>query len=321
MNNFKKSEELYKKAVNKSIDDTDLDLIISWPDHSISLLFAAADLVRRHFFANTVEPCAIMNIKSGACSEDCAFCSQSRHNNAEIPVQPLSGNDDIVENYRRAKENGLPLGLVSSGRRLSPEEIKKLAASIRNCGGNMHASLGILKDEELAMLKEAGVVCYNHNLETSREFFKKIVSTHTYDERVKTVRRAKEHGLQVCCGGIFGLGEDWQDRKSLCLELAKLEVDVIPINFLNAVPGTRVKPPKKSPFEFLKIISLFRFAFPDKIIKVCGGREVNLGRFQPLMFFAGANGYISGDYLTTSGDSVSMDDEMISGLELIKKKM
>jgi biotin synthase len=320
MEPFEKAKQLYDKAIQKKTSEEDLDTVIDWKEEELSVLFSCADLVRRHFVGNAVNPCAIMNIKSGGCPEDCAFCSQSVHNKAEINIFRLSHKEEIIKNFKHARANNLSFGVVSSGRRLSTEEVASVAEALRECGSDVHASLGILSSEEFALLREAGVVCYNHNLETSRDFFKNIVTTHTYDERIKTVKRAKQAGMEVCCGGIFGLGETWEDRKSLCMELKKLDVDTIPLNFLNAVPGTRLSPPKESPLEFLKIISLFRIAHPDKTIKVCGGREVNLGTLQSLMFYAGANGYISGDYLTTEGDKVESDDAMIKALELEKKK-
>jgi biotin synthase len=315
---FERAQSLYKKAIQKKTNEDDLDIVIGWKEEELSVLFSCTDLVRRHFFGNTVTPCAIMNIKSGGCPEDCAFCSQSVHNKAHITVTKLSDKEEIVKNFKPAHANNLSFGVVSSGRRLSFDEVKHVAEALRACGDEVHASLGILGSEEFALLRDAGVVCYNHNLETSRDYFKKIVTTHNYDERIETVKRAKRAGMAVCCGGIFGMGETWEDRKSLCLELKNLDVDTIPLNFLNSVPGTRVPPPNKSPLEFLKIISLFRIAHPDKNIKVCGGREVNLGGMQNLMFYAGANGYISGDYLTTAGDSVESDDEMVKALGLKK---
>jgi biotin synthase len=171
---------------------------------------------------------------------------------------------------------------------------------------------------EFGLLKDGGVVCYNHNLETSRSFFKNVCTTHAYDDRIATVKRAKKAGIHVCCGGIFGLGESWKDRRSLCLELMALDVDTVPINFFNPISGTRASPPTERPLEFLKIVSMFRLALPDKTIKVCGGREFHLGNLQPLIFFSGANGYVSGGYLTTKGDGIEADDRMIEMLGLKK---
>jgi biotin synthase len=320
MNLFGKAHLLSEKSINNSISEKDIDGIIAWPLEELPLLFAAADRVRRRFFKNTVSPCTLMNVKSGACSEDCAFCSQSVRHATGVPVTLLASADEIRKQAKRATRNGLPFCVVSSGRRLSRGDVKKIAAALAPCSCEKHASLGILDNEDFALLKKAGVVCYNHNLESSRSFFPSIVTTHDYDERISTVKKAKAAGLKVCCGGIFGLGETWEQRKEMCLELKTLDVDTVPINFLNAIPGTRAQPPKESPQEFLKIISLFRLVLPSKTIKVCGGRETNLGGLQGLMFYAGANGYVTGGYLTTPGAGLESDDVMIEKLGLSRSR-
>ncbi len=320
MNSFLKAHDLHAKALKNAITGSDLDAIIAWPLEEITLLFACADLVRRARFKDEVDPCALMNVKAGGCGEDCAFCAQSSHNAARVATHELASQDEIVRANRRARDRNLTFCVVSSGRRLSPPELKTVATALARCSGELHASLGILSEEEFRLLKDAGVSCYNHKLETSRRYYPSIVSTHAYDDRIGTVKAAKKSGLRVCCGGIFGMGETWEDRKALCLDLRALSVDTIPINFLDAIDGTRVRPPTDSPLEFLKIVSMFRLAHPDKTIKVCGGREKNLGAMQALMFLAGANGYISGDYLTTKGDSVESDDRMIGMLGLAKKQ-
>jgi len=194
-----------------------------------------------------------------------------------------------------------------------------VADVIRDCTVEKHASLGILDENEFGMLYDAGVVCYNHNLETSRSFYSSIVSTHSYDDRIATVRAAKKAGIKVCCGGIFGLGETWEHRKEFLLELRNLDVDTIPVNFIIPIPGTRISAPKESALDFLKIVSMFRLAMPSKTIKICGGREVHLGQLQSLMFWAGANGYVSGGYLTTPGAGISADDQLINLLGLEKQ--
>jgi len=324
MNCFRKSERLYDSAVSNDgagISESEMREVVDWPLDMAVSLFAAADQARRRFFCDTVDPCAIMSVKSGGCGEDCAFCSQSAHNHANIETRGLCSSEEIISRCREAWSKGLPFCAVSSGRRLSPPEFKALCETLSDCGGEgeKHASLGIISDSDFAALRDAGVVCYNHNLETSRGYFGKIVTTHGYDDRVGTVRRAKATGLRVCCGGIFGIGESWDDRIALCLELRGLGVDTVPINFLNAIEGTRVKPPKETPLEFLKIVALYRLAMPRATIKVCGGREKNLGALQPLIFPAGANGYITGGYLTTGGAGVDADDGMIEALGLSRK--
>jgi biotin synthase len=320
MDYFRLSKGLSEKSIANKISATDLDAIIAWPHEELPLLFAAADTVRRQFFGAMVNPCTLMNVKSGGCSEDCAFCSQSAHNESGIRVTPLTSALEIRQQADNAARQGLPFCVVSSGRRLSKKEISAIAEAITPALCEKHASLGILEADDFALLKNAGIVCYNHNLETSRSYFNRIVTTHTYDERVVTVNLAKASGMRVCCGGIFGLGESWEQRKEFCLELATLDVDTVPINFLNALTGTRVSPPKESPLEFLKIISLFRLALPDKTIKVCGGREKNLGDLQCLIFSAGANGYVTGGYLTTPGAGIEHDDAMIAAMGLSRLK-
>ncbi|MDR3013165.1 MAG: biotin synthase BioB [Chitinispirillales bacterium] len=318
MNYFKHSEKLYEKAIADGISEDEMRSVAAWPVDKVSLLFAAADQIRRHFFRDEVDPCTLMNIKSGGCEEDCAFCTQSSHNMANIKTQSLSDPQDIIRQCKKAWSKGLPFCVVSSGRRIDTAELQTICKALADCGpgGEKHASLGILDDAEFEALRCAGVVCYNHNLETSRSFFENIVTTHTYDDRLETVKRAKSVGLKICCGGIFGMGETWDHRIELCLDLRELGVDTVPINFLDVVPGTRVSPPTESPLELLKIVSLFRLAMPRATIKVCGGREKNLGRLQPLIFQAGANGYITGGYLTTAGAGIDADDEMIDALGL-----
>jgi biotin synthase len=319
MNHFEKAYSLSEKSISGTVIDKDLDEIIAWPIEELPLLFAAADRVRRYFFGSSVNPCTLMNVKSGACSEDCAFCSQSSRHATGVAVTPLASAAKIRKQAKFAAENGLQFCVVSSGRRLGNSEVRKIADAMAPCACEKHASLGILDDNDFALLKKCGVVCYNHNLETSRSFFPSIVTTHMYDDRIATVKKAKAAGLKVCCGGIFGLGETWEQRKEMCLELKTLDVDTVPINFLNAIPGTRVKPPGESPLEFLKIVSLFRCAMPSKTIKVCGGREVNLADLQSLMFYAGANGYVTGGYLTTPGAGLAHDDAMLENLGLSRK--
>lgn len=319
MNLFEKASYLYSRSIAKAIDTNDMDMIIGWNNDEISPLFAAADQVRRHFHNNEVNPCSIMNVKSGACSEDCAFCAQSGSNHTTVDITKLATPEAIKERLAQARSHNLPFCVVSSGRRLTKTEIGSICSALKGSKGEKHASLGIIDEEAFGMLRDAGVVCYNHNLETNESFFPKIVTTHSWSERVATVKRAKTAGMRVCCGGIFALGETWKDRKQFCITLRDLDVDTIPLNFFNPVAGTRVAPPQESPLDLLKIVSLFRLALPTKTIKVCGGREFHLGLLQGLLFYAGANGYISGGYLTTGGAGVDADDKMIEGLGLVKR--
>ena len=321
MSVFEKASTLYQSALQGGISEEQMDTVIAWPDEELSVLFACADLVRRKFMGNLVDPCSLMNIKSGGCSEDCAFCSQSAHNHASVNIRDLASPEEIKKQCEFSRTHNLPFCVVSSGRKLSLQEIAIVTGALKECKGEKHASLGILSLEEFMMLRDAGVVCYNHNLETSRSFFPQIVRTHTWEERAETVRQAKQAGLKVCCGGILGLGETWEQRKEFCCQIRELDVDTVPLNFLNPIKGTRIAAPEEAPFQFLKAVSLFRLAMPSKAIKVCGGREFHLGPLQSLMFFAGANGYVSGGYLTTQGAGVDNDDLMIKSLGLAKRNL
>lgn len=317
---FELAERLAQRATEGQISPEDLDIVIDWPNDELITLFAATDQVRKHFHGKAVDPCSLMNVKAGGCSEDCTYCAQSAHNKADIKVQPLAETKEIVRQANHAHQMGSAFCVVSSGKRLDSDEIKQLADAIRNTPPEKHASLGILSDEQFQQLVDAGVTCYNHNLETSSAFFSKVCTTHGYADRVATVKRAKAAGLKVCSGGIFGLGESWKDRKELCLALRELDVDVVPLNFLNPIPGIRAEKPTETALDFLKIVALFRLALPTKIIKVCGGRELHLGKLQGLMFYAGANGFILGNYLTTSGDEPDSDFAMVAALGLAHEK-
>ena len=321
MNLFETASYLYDRACCGATDDNDLETVINWPNDDLPVLFGATDMLRRRYHGNSVDPCSLMNVKSGGCSEDCAFCAQSAHSETRVDVTGLAQPSEIRQRLAEAKNRGLPFCVVSSGRRLTRSQIGSICDALKGEPGEKHASLGILDDTEFAMLRDAGVVCYNHNLETGSTYFPSIVSTHTWDERAATVKRAKSAGLHVCCGGIFGIGEAWNDRKQFVLELRELDVDTVPVNFFNPVPGTRIPPPGESALDFLKIVALFRMALPEKTVKVCGGRELHLGSLQPLLFHAGANGYVSGGYLTTGGAGVDADDAMIASMGLVKREL
>jgi biotin synthase len=178
-------------------------------------------------------------------------------------------------------------------------------------------SLGRLEKERILKLRECGASCIHHNIETSPEYFPRICSTHTFDERIRTARAIKEAGMPLCCGAIFGMGESWEDRLKIALILRELDADSIPLNFLIPVKGTALEKQKPlSPPEILRIIALFRFVLPEKTIRVCAGREYNLRDLQSWIFYAGANGMMIGGYLTQSGRSVEQDMQMLKDLKL-----
>jgi len=289
----------------------------------LHLLFAEASRIREHFKGNSASLCSIINAKSGRCPENCAFCSQSAFHKTDAQVYPLVDEEQIVTCAKGAEQNGARCyGIITSGTGIKPgEELERICRSLRRIRSETKVepscSLGILDTETAQLLKEAGMVTYHHNLETSRSFFPNICTTHDYEEDVETVRAVKRVGLKVCCGGIFGLGENFAHRIELAETLRELDVDTVPINFLNPVEGTRLADASfLTPTECLKIIALYRFMLPDKSLTVCGGREKNLRELQSWIFLAGASGMMTGNYLTTPGRAPEQDHQMLADLGL-----
>jgi biotin synthase len=285
-------------------------------------LFYWANRIRLHFVGPAVHGCGIVAGKVGACAEDCRFCSQSAHHKTHIDRPTILDPDAIVEAARRSAGDGVScFGLVNSGLGPTDEEIERFAESLRQvCREgwmDVCASLGVLTEAQAQRLYDLGVRKYNHNLQTSRRFWPSTCTTHTYDQRIETVRLCKQMGMDACCGGLFGMGETWEDRVDLALQLRDLKVDVVPLNFLIPIPGTPLAGcASLATFDCLKIVSLYRFLLPGQRIKVSGGREIHLRDLQSWMFFAGANGFLIGNYLTTCGRSVQQDLQMLQDLQL-----
>ena len=286
----------------------------------IDLIKEANDL-RAKYQKDQLDICTILNAKSGACSENCKFCAQSSWHKTEIPIYPMQSKDEIIQAAQEAKNNGaLRFGIVTSGNRLNSKELEIIAEAIKEITGKIKiiacASLGALTKDELALLKAAGLKRYHHNIETSENFYPKIVSTHTFKERLETIKAVKELGLEICSGGIIGLGESWQDRLDMALKLKELDVDAIPINFLIPIPGTALE--NQAPIDMqsaIKTIAIFRIILPNKTIKIAAGRDTILKDFQGLGFMAGANGMLIGGYLTTRGRSVKEDQNLITEIK------
>jgi biotin synthase len=267
---------------------------------------------RRHHVSFDV--CTITNAKSGQCSEDCKFCAQSLHHASKIDAYPLKSMEKMLDEARIAKTNGAQrFCIVTSGNVLSDEDFRTVTETITqlrdSVGISADASLGRLSKERLKVLKDAGLTRYHHNIETSRNFYPMIVTTHTFDERLETINAAKEAGLEVCSGGIIGLGETWQDRIDMALTLKELDVDSIPINILNPIKGTPLESVEKlSPLDAIRTIAIFRIILPGKTIKIAAGRETILKDYQAMCFAAGANGMLMGGYLTIKGRSVDEEN-------------
>jgi len=284
-------------------------------------LFVSANIIRNHFMGNKVDLCSIVNAKSGACPEDCSFCVQSSKSKAEIKVYPLINKKIVINHAKKATNSGAKrFSIVTSGRKVSDRDLSAIAdmiSEIKESGLLPCASLGLLREKELAVLKSAGLGRYHHNLETSESFFPQICRTHNFTDKLKTIDAVKSIGLSICSGGIFGMGETWQDRIDMAFMLKELNVDSIPINFLIPIKGTALGYREfLHPFEALKTISLYRFILPRKEIRICGGRMQILGEFNSMVFFAGADSLLTGNYLTTVGRSYEDDLRIINAYGL-----
>lgn len=288
-------------------------------DDELLPIMQAAFRVRNHFFGKKVKLNLIVNAKSGYCPEDCGYCSQSIVSKAAIEKYPMLDKETIVNGARKAME--LKAGnycIVASGRGPTPRELEQVAEAVKEIKATMPmkvcACLGILSEEQAEQLKEAGVDRYNHNVNTSQSHYANITTTHTYDDRVTTVERAKAAGMSPCSGCIIGMGESDEEIVDLAYALRELDADSIPVNFLNPIPGTPLEGKRElTPRKCLKVLALFRLICPSKEIRASGGREVNLRTLQPLALYA-ANSIFIGDYLTTEGQAAKEDYQMIEDL-------
>lgn len=286
-------------------------------EEEILAIARAADEIRKHFCSDKIDLCSLINAKSGRCSEDCAFCAQSVRYKTGADTYPLLNENTIAEAARQAERNGAHrFCIVTSGGSLSDAEFERVLRAFslirESTSLGLDGSLGFLSDYRMQRLRETGVSRINHNLETSREHYPRIVKTHRFEDRVDTVKRLKAYGFEACSGGIIGMGEGREDRLKLAFSLRELDVKCVPINILNARPGTPLESePKLSPLEIIKTVACFRFVLPNTTIKLAGGREANLGQYQELALKSGANGIIIGGYLTTSGSPVGEDFALV----------
>lgn len=287
-----------------------------------------ANKIREACCGNVVDLCSIVNIKSGNCSENCSFCSQSSHHQGkDSPIYGLISAEEILAQAKYAEAAGAKrFCLVSQGRGIkynSPKsaEFEQILATVRQIITETSikpcCALGEVTKEQAEALKEAGVTRYNHNLESSENFYEQIVTTHSWQDRVQTVKNLKDVGIQACTGGIMGMGESWEDRVDLALALRELEVESVPINLLNPRDGTPLgHETKLNPFEALKAIAIFRFILPKQILRYAGGREAVMGELQEMGLKSGINAMLIGHYLTTLGQSPENDHAMLESLGL-----
>ncbi|MBO5292591.1 MAG: biotin synthase BioB [Lachnospiraceae bacterium] len=278
-----------------------------------------ADEIRRHFCGNGFDICTIINGKSGRCSENCKFCAQSAHNHTGAAEYPLLSAEEITVQAKRNDEQGvLRYSIVTSGKRLSEEEVDEMCEAIRKIrqetGIAVCISFGLLKEEQYRKLKEAGASRVHNNLETSRRNFPNICTTHTFEDKIEAIRAAQAAGLSVCSGGIMGLGENIEDRIDMAFTLRELQIKSVPVNMLNPIPGTPLAQNEKLTAEDMRrIIAVYRFILPDASIRLAGGRGLleDKGRG---CFLSGANAAISGDMLTTAGITVETDMKLLKEL-------
>lgn len=313
----------YTEKVLQGGDITQLEALelISLPQDDTPLLLAMADKIRQHYSNDTVDCCAIINGRSGHCPENCRFCAQSAHYHTGASVYPLLDSDTIIAAAKKAKAAGAArFAIVTSGRSVveGPEfdailnTLKRIRQEVKleTC-----CSLGLITLKQAIALKNIGVSRYHANIETAPSYFPSICSTHTFADKASVIHTAQTAGLRVCSGGILGLGETPQQRVEMAFTLKDLGIDSVPLNILNPIAGTPFENNQPlSPWEILRTFAVFRFILPKALIRTAGGREVNLRSMQAYALTSGLNGLMIGGYLTTGGNSVSVDMQMIHDL-------
>ena len=308
-------------AGHQTTDDEALAILRS-PDDELLTVLAAAYKLRRHYFSNTVQLYFLMNAKSGLCPEDCHYCSQSKVSDADIPRYNLLSRDKLLDGARIAADRGSKTYcIVISARGPNEREIQAVEKIVPEIKAKYDlevcACLGLLTPDQARRLAACGVNKVNHNLNTSREFYEQICTTHTYQDRIDTLRAVRHAGLQLCSGGIIGMGERDEDVVRMAMELRELAVESIPVNFLNALDGTPLAGSSRlTPRYCLKALAMFRFVTPSSELRIAGGRELHLGSLQALGLYA-ANSMFVGDYLTTKGQPPEADYKMIEELGFV----
>ncbi len=286
-------------------------------------LVQKADTVRRDRGFEKMDICTIFNAKSGKCTEDCKFCAQSSYHKTDISRYPLKSVEEIFKAAFEAYQNGAQsFGIVCSGNKPTEKEFGVICDATekisREIGIKVCASLGAISREELKQLKQSGLSKYHHNIETSPRFYPEIVTTHSFDERLRTINAASKAGLDVCCGVLIGMGETMDDRIEMALILKELPVVSVPVNILVPIKGTPLEN-KEAPScdEIIRTIAIFRILIQDKSIKIAAGRETVLKDFQSLGFMAGATGMLIGGYLTVKGRQIEEDRRLIKEIESV----
>ncbi|MGM0873864.1 MAG: biotin synthase BioB [Bacillota bacterium] len=303
----------------RRITEEEAGSILQCPDDDLLLLLNGSFKIRKHYYGKKVKLNMIMNTKSGLCPENCGYCSQSIVSKAPIEKYRMLDKETILKGAEQAHQ--LQVGtycIVASGRGPSDKEIEHVASAVdeikNKYGLKICACLGILRPDQAKRLKDAGVDRYNHNVNTSKEHHSAITTTHTYEDRIKTIETVKSSGISPCSGVIVGMRETFNDVVNMAYTLRELDADSIPVNFLHAIDGTPLEGTNDlNPRYCLKVLALFRYVNPTKEIRISGGREVNLRSLQPFGLYA-ANSIFVGDYLTTKGQESTDDHKMLQDL-------
>lgn len=313
-------ENAYKVLDGEIISREEAETLIQTESPYTMDLYSLANKVRLKY-SKDFDVCEISNAKSGNCSENCSFCAQSAHNEAESTVYGLKPIDTLIEEAKKAKQDGASgFCIVTSGTGyIKPtEEFNKICEAIKTIikevGIEVHVSIGILSSKTIEILKEAGVGVIHHNIESAPSFFPSICTTHSVEKRIETAKKIAQSGIPLCCGGIIGLGENASQRVEFAFTLKDIGVTNIPLNVHQKIDGTRANKCVLSIREILNTIAIFRLVNPDRVIKIAAGRESSLSDYQGLLFNAGANGMLIGGYLTIKGRSVEQDKALIASL-------
>lgn len=303
-----------------SADRALLEALAQLPEKDVPDLLALADAVRMKYCGNEIAVEVLYNAKKGGCSEDCHFCSQSARFATDVEAQPFSSVDGFVQAARDAHARGAgEFCVVVAVRGPSTKLLERVCEAVRTIKAELPltvaVSLGILTEDQVLRLLEAGVDKVNHNIETSRRYFPEVCTTHTFEERWQTLQLVRKHKLDICCGGIIGMGETVEDRIDFLCTLQLLEPAEVPINFLNPRPGTPFGDRSLvEPVEALRFVAMARLALPKALVRFAGGREITLAGLQDLGMRSGASGIVLGNYLTTSGRGDQDDFAMLDRL-------
>lgn len=288
-------------------------------DTDLNKLTSAANEIRKHFCGNSFDICTIINGKSGRCSENCKYCAQSASYKTSVTEYPLLSSKRIIEEAKYNDDKGvLRYSIVTSGKALSDKEIDSICETIKTIRKETNisvcVSLGLLNESQFSRLRSAGVTRIHNNLETSKNNFPNICTTHTFEDKISAIKAAKKAGLNVCSGGIMGLGETPEDLIDMALSIRELGLKSIPVNMLNPIPGTPYENNDILTAEDMcRIVAVYRFILPDSFIRLAGGRGLLSDKGRSC-FLSGANAAISGDMLTTSGISIDNDMKMLKEL-------